>query len=135
MKLKQLLLGTLFGLILTKSEVISWFSIHKMFYFEEAHMYLIIASAIVTGAVSVRLLKLLGIKRGDGKEMEVPEKKFNRGFIYGGILFGIGWFLTGSCPGPIFTQIGAGEWPALFTLLGALAGAMTYSYLKPRLPH
>jgi len=99
-------LGVIFGIILTKSEVISWFRIQKMFRFEEPYMYLIIGSAVVVGLISVMLLKLTNQKSLDGQSLDYNGKTYHRGFIYGGFLFGIGWAITGACPGPIFAQIG-----------------------------
>ena len=130
-----IILGTLFGIILTKSEVISWFRIRKMFLFQEPYMFLIIGSAIVVGISSVLLLKKFKAKSVSGEELDFTGKEFNKGFIFGGVLFGVGWAITGACPGPIFAQIGAGEYPALFTLSGAILGAFLYKYLKPKLPH
>ncbi len=128
-------LGTLFGIVLTKSEVISWYRIRAMFLFNEAYMYLIIGSAVIVGIVSVFLLKRFSIKSFQGENLNFSGKKYNLGFIYGGFIFGIGWAITGACPGPIFSQIGAGEYPAIITLVGAVLGALVYSLSKSRLPH
>lgn len=127
--------GTLFGIILTKSEVISWFRIRKMFLFEEPYMYLIIGSAVITGMISVFIMKKFKVKSLTNEEINFTGKKYNKGFVIGGILFGVGWAITGACPGPIFAQIGAGEYPALFTLAGAVSGAYFYSTIKGKLPH
>jgi uncharacterized membrane protein YedE/YeeE len=133
--LKTLLIGVYFGIVLIKSEVVSWFRIQKMFRFEEAHMYLIIASAIAVGALSVFLIRKLHAKTVGGENIQIKEKKFQKGMIIGGILFGLGWAITGACPGPIYAQIGSGELLALLTFAGAFAGAYLYAYLHPRLPH
>ncbi len=135
MKIIYLLLGTFFGIVLTKSEVISWFRIHDMFLFNEAHMYLIIGSAILTGAVSVIVLKKLSSASLINKEMNFKGKDETRGTIYGGLLFGVGWAITGACPGPIFAQIGTGEYAAFSTLAGAIVGTAIYHYTKSKLPH
>ncbi|MFA6540807.1 MAG: DUF6691 family protein [Bacteroidota bacterium] len=127
--------GMIFGIILTKSEVVSWFRIQNMFHFVEPHMYLIIGSAVVVGAVSMQMVRRMKLKSIDGEELVIKGKPFHKGFIIGGIIFGIGWAITGACPGPIFAQIGAGEYPALFTLAGALAGAFLYHSTKSKLPH
>ena len=127
--------GILFGIVLTKSEVISWFRIQDMFQFKELHMYLIIGSAVVVGIISMQIVKRLKLKTIDGQEIVYKGKPFHKGFIYGGMIFGFGWAITGACPGPIFAQIGAGEFPALFTLAGALLGAYLYYLLKAKLPH
>jgi len=130
-----LIFGILFGIVLTKSEVISWFRIHNMFLFNEAHMYLIIGAAVVVGAVSVQILKRTGVHSVNGQSLNFKGKDYHKGFIPGGIIFGIGWAITGACPGPIFAQIGAGEWPAIVTLGGAVLGAWLYHANKIRLPH
>lgn len=131
----SLLLGTYFGLVLVKSEVASWFRIQKMFRFEEAHMYLIIGSAVVVGAIFILLIKKLNLKTVTNEQIEIKEKKFQKGTIIGGIIFGIGWAITGACPGPIFAQIGSGEYLALFTFAGTFIGAYLFALLRPKLPH
>lgn len=127
--------GILFGIVLTKSEVISWFRIQQMFQFTEAHMYLIIGSAVVIGAAAMQIIRKMNVRSASGEELEIRGKQFHKGFIIGGIIFGIGWAITGACPGPIFAQIGAGEYPALATLAGALTGAFVYHSVKKNLPH
>lgn len=129
------ILGIFFGIILTKSEVISWFRIQSMFRFEEAHMYLIIGSAVVTGAIIVWILKKLDAKTYGGEKMDFSPKPYQKGVIFGSIIFGIGWAITGACPGPIYAQIGTGAYPAIFTLLGAVLGAYLYHTFKKFLPH
>jgi len=135
MKFIYTLFGAIFGIILTKSEVISWFRIRKMFTFEEAHMYLIIGSAIVVGIISVQILKRVRLNPVSGKAFNLKGKEYHKGFIIGGLIFGIGWAITGSCPGPIFAQIGAGELRAIITLAGAAIGAFGYHAVKSKLPH
>ena len=130
-----IVLGIVFGIVLTKSEVISWFRIHNMFMFKEPYMYLIIGSAVVVGIISVQILKRLNIKSLNNEELNFDGKSFHKGFIIGGILFGIGWAITGACPGPIFAQIGSGAYPAIFTLVGAVFGAYLYSRFRGKLPH
>lgn len=132
--LKYILPGILFGIVLTKSQVISWFRINSMFKFEEAHMYLIICSAITIGLVSYLLIKTFKIKDVRGEKIKISEKEMNQGVVIGGAIFGLGWAVTGACPGPIFAQIGAGELPAIFTFTGAIIGAFLYSRLKSKLP-
>ncbi len=134
MQIVYTMLGIAFGIILTKSEVISWFRIRKMFLFEEAHMYLIIGSAVVVGAVSITLLKRFSLKSLNNENISYEGKTFQKGFIYGGLLFGIGWAITGACPGPIFAQIGTGALPAIVTLTGALLGSYVYHIVKAKLP-
>ena len=93
------------------------------------------STSIPTAALSIFLLKKFKIHTLDGDPIEIPKKKFNWGYVYGSLLFGIGWGLTGACPGPIYVQIGSGLTIAFITLLSALAGTWVYSYLKPKLPH
>lgn len=130
-----LLAGTFFGVVLVKSEVVSWFRIQKMFMFEEAHMYLIIASAIAVGATAVYLIKRFQLKTVFNEDVIIKTKPFQKGVIIGGLLFGIGWAITGACPGPIYAQIGSGEYIALITFAGALVGMYLYAFLQPKLPH
>lgn len=135
MKIIYTLLGVFFGIVLTKSEVISWFRIHYMFLFKEAYMYLIIGSAILTGSISILVLKKLKSASIIKKNMNFKGKDEHKGIIYGGLLFGVGWAITGACPGPIFAQIGAGEYAAFFTLAGAIVGSAIYHSAKSKLPH
>jgi uncharacterized protein len=133
-KFASIFLGITFGFILTKSEVISWFRIQKMFLFEEPYMYLIIGTAVLVGAVSVLIMKRLGLKSVNKEELDFGGKVLNKGTIIGGVIFGIGWAITGACPGPIFAQIGNGEYAAVSTLVGALSGSLLYNILKEKLP-
>ena len=133
--LKYLVLGTLFGIILTKSEVISWFRIQEMFRFQAFHMYGVIGSAIVVGLLSIQLIKRNGLKSLDGEPIVIADKKFNHGIWIGGFIFGLGWALTGACPGPLFAQLGSGIGPAAVLILAALAGTWTYSALREKLPY
>lgn len=133
--LSVLLVGLGFGLILTKSEVVSWYRIQSMFRFEEAHMYLIIISAIVVGAISLQLMKRFEVKTISQQPLAIKDKTFHKGLIFGGLMFGMGWAITGACPGPIYAQIGSGAWPALVTFGGAMVGMYLYAGLKPYLPH
>ena len=130
-----LFLGTLFGITLLKADAISWFRMQEMFRFQGFQMFGIFMTAIPTAALSIFLLKKFKIKTLDGEPLKIVKKKFNLGYVYGSLLFGIGWGLTGACPGPIYVQIGSGLFIAIVTLLSALAGTWVYSYLKPRLPH
>ena len=132
--LNYLVLGTLFGIILTKSEVISWFRIQEMFRFQAFHMYGVIGSAILVGLVSIQLIKRRHLKTITGEEIQLVDKKYSPGVWIGGVLFGLGWALTGACPGPIFAQLGSGVPAAGVVLLAVLAGTWTYSALRERLP-
>jgi len=133
--LKYVAVGVLFGLIFIKAEIISWFRIQEMFRFQSFHMYGIIGSAVVVGAISVFLIRKFNIKTIYGEEVEIHPKKFNKGNVYGGLMFGIGWAITGACPGPLFAQIGSGSTVVIITLLSAIAGTWTYGKIREKLPH
>lgn len=133
--LKYLFTGILFGIILVKSEVISWFRIQEMFRLQSFHMYGVIGSAVVTGMISVWLIKKFKVKTIYGEPIEFVSKKFNKGNIYGGLLFGFGWAITGACPGPLFAQIGSGFTVVIITLFSAIAGTWVYGKFRERLPH
>lgn len=133
-KIISILLGITFGFILTKSEVISWFRIQKMFQFEEPYMYLIIGTAVIVGSISVIILKKFEVKSVAKEELDFSGKIFNKGTILGGIIFGIGWAITGACPGPIFAQIGSGEYAAISTFVGSLIGSLFFNLIKKKLP-
>lgn len=133
--IKFLLIGAIFGMVLTKTEAVSWFRIQEMFRFQSFHMYGIIGSAVVVGLISVQLLKRFNVKTLDGEAIVIPDKKLNKGSIIGGTIFGMGWALAGACPGPLYALIGAG-YPVIFAaILSALFGTWLYSYLRPKLPH
>ena len=133
--IKYLALGTLFGIILTKSEVISSFRIQEMFRFQAFHMYGVIGSAIVVGMVSIQLIKRNRLKTISGEPIVLADKKFNHGIWIGGFIFGLGWAITGACPGPLFAQLGSGVGAAAVMILAALAGTWTYSALREKLPY
>ena len=133
--LMSLLIGIYFGIVLTKSEVVRWQRVHDMFLFEEAHMYLIIGVGIVVAMISMMLIKKFQLKTIEGAPVIYKPKPFQKGVIFGGMLFGAGWAITGACPGPIYAQIGGGAWMALFTLAGALTGMYGYANVKSKLPH
>jgi len=135
-QLKFFLIGLYFGIVLIKAEVISWFRIQEMFHFQSLHMYGIMGLAVLVGAVSVALIRKLGLKSVAGEPIDLTPKAFNKvGNITGGILFGFGWALTGACPGPFYALLGAGYWIMIVPLIGALLGVVLYGTLKPRLPH
>jgi uncharacterized protein len=133
--LKYLVAGSLFGIILVKSEVISWFRIQEMFRLQSFHMFGVLGSAVAVGILSVLLIKKFKIKTIYGEPIEIPKKTFNKGQIYGGLIFGFGWALTGACPGPLFAQIGTGATVILVTLFSAIAGTWVYGLLRDKLPH
>ena len=133
--LKFVFVGILFGIILVKSEVISWFRIQEMFRLQSFHMYGVIGSAIVVGIISVFIIKRFKIKTIDGEPIHFETKRFNKGQIYGGLLFGSGWALTGACPGPLFALIGTGATVIIVTLFSAILGTWVYGYFREKLPH
>ena len=132
---KYILIGILFGIVLTKGQVISWFRIQEMFRLQSFYMYGVIGTAVAVGMISVLLIKKLNIKTIYGESIEFKKKKFSKGQIYGGLLFGLGWALTGACPGPIFAQIGTGALAAVVVLLSAIGGTWVYGALQNKLPH
>ncbi len=133
--IKYLLVGILFGILFVKAEVISWFRIQEMFRLQSFHMYGVIGSAVLVGMISVWLIKKFGIKTIYGETIMIAPKKFNKGQVYGGLLFGSGWAITGACPGPLFAQIGTGATVIAVTLLSAIAGTWVYGLLREKLPH
>jgi uncharacterized membrane protein YedE/YeeE len=133
--IKYLFIGLLFGIVLVKSQVISWFRIQEMFRLQSFHMYGIIGSAIVVGMLSILIIKRFSIKTLSGEEVVIQSKKFSWGNVYGGLIFGLGWAITGACPGPLFAQIGSGFLITAVTLLSAIAGTWVYGLLRDKLPH
>ena len=134
--LKFLLVGIVFGIVMVKSEAVSWYRIYEMFHFQSFHMYGIIGVAVVVGTIGVQLMKKNSVKdfAGNPIYIEPKEKGFAR-YIIGGALFGLGWGLVGTCPGPIFVLIGAGFYPVILILIGALLGTFLYGLVKNKLPH
>ena len=135
MNLPYLFSGIMFGIILVKSEVISWFRIQEMFRLQSFHMYGVIGSAVVVGIVSVWFIKKFNIKTVHGESIRLQPYKFSKGQIFGGLIFGLGWALTGACPGPLFAQIGTGATVVIISLLSAIAGTWTYGLIRDKLPH
>ena len=132
--LKYLLVGTFFGLVLTKGEAISWYRMQEMFRFESFHMFGIFMTAIPVAALSLFIIRKFNLKTVDGSAIEMPKKVYPSGIIIGSLIFGFGWALTGACPGPIYAQIGTGSLVTIATLLAALGGAFSYECLKKYLP-
>lgn len=133
--LKYLVMGILFGILFIKAEVISWFRIQEMFRLQSFHMFGIIGSAIVVAMISIFLIKKFKIKTVYGEEIIFHKKEFNKGQIYGGLIFGFGWAITGACPGPLFAQIGTEATVIVVTLLSAIAGTWVYGKFRDKLPH
>ncbi|HMT97607.1 MAG TPA: YeeE/YedE thiosulfate transporter family protein [Ferruginibacter sp.] len=133
--IKYLVTGMLFGIVLVKAEIISWFRIQEMFRLQSFHMYGIIGSAILVGMLSIWLIKKFKIKTIYGETIELHKKEFNKGQIYGGLVFGLGWAITGACPGPLFAQMGTGATVIVITFLSAIAGTWVYGFFRDKLPH
>jgi uncharacterized membrane protein YedE/YeeE len=130
-------LGCVFGVVLIKSEAVSWFRIQEMFRFQSFHLYGIIMSAIATAALSLAVLRRIGAQTLASEPITIQAKTLGKGYRYwiGGTLFGVGWALTGACPGPLFALVGGGLSVYAVAALSALAGTWLYGYLRPRLPH
>lgn len=134
--IKYLLVGLLFGVVLTKSEAVSWYRIYEMFHFQSFHMFGIIGTAVVVGVIGIQIFKRGNVKDIHGDPIKIADKdKGFTNYFTGGILFGLGWGLIGTCPGPIFILIGAGFWGVGVILLGSLAGTYLYGLLRNKLPH
>ena len=134
--LKFILLGILFGVVMVKAEIISWFRIFEMFRFDSFHMFGIIGSAVILGVIGTFLMKRNNARSLNGALIEFRSK--NRSvvrYLIGGIIFGLGWALVGACPGPMFVLLGAGYIPILIVIIGALAGTFIYGVFRTRLPH
>ena len=129
--------GMVLGITLIKGEIVSWYRIQEMFRFQAFHMYGVLGSAILTAFVSLRVLQYTGARTFPGERISIPPKEFGTGRRYwiGGTIFGIGWALTGACPGPLFALIGSGSTVFIATALAALGGTWTYGFLRPKLPH
>lgn len=134
--LKYILAGILFGVIMSKSEAVSWFRIQEMFRFQSFHMYGIIGTAVVLGIIAVFLIKKFHLKDSENQPIVFPEKdKQYKKYIIGGTIFGLGWALTGACPGPMFVNLGYGYLTMAIVIFGALLGTYLYGLLKDKLPH
>jgi uncharacterized protein len=132
---KYAAVGIVFGIVFVKAEVISWFRIQEMFRLQSFHMYGLIGTAIVVAMILVALIKKFKVKTIYGEPIVFHPKKFNKGQIIGGITFGLGWALTGACPGPLFAQIGTGAFVVAIVILSAIAGTWVYGYFRDLLPH
>jgi uncharacterized protein len=133
--LKYLLVGLFFGIIFVKAEIISWYRIQEMFRLQSFHMYGVIGSAVIVGIISIWIIKKFNIKTIYGEDIKIPKKDFNKGQIYGGLIFGLGWAITGACPGPLYAQIGNGYTVVIITLFSAIFGTWLYGFFKDNLPH
>lgn len=134
--IKYLILGTVFGIVLTKAELISWFRIYEMFRFEAFHMYGVIGSAVVVGIVITQIIKRTRMKSLSGDPIVITPKQFSiPRYLIGGIIFGLGWALTGACPGPLFVQVGNGYLVMIAAIASGLLGTYVYGLLRDKLPH
>lgn len=127
--------GILFSIILIKSEAISWFRIQEMFHFQSFHMYGVLLSGIGVALIGIQWVKYRNSKLDDERRIPVSKKELRwKANLAGGLLFGLGWAITGACPGPVYALIGLGVWPAWIVLLGALSGTWLYIQVKNKLP-
>ncbi|RXF68439.1 DUF6691 family protein [Arcticibacter tournemirensis] len=134
--LRFILAGVLFGIVMSKSEAMSWYRIQEMFRFQSFHMFGIIGTAVITGIIIVYLIKKYNVKDSSGQEIVLRDKVEGwKRYLYGGVIFGLGWALTGACPGPMFVNIGYGYLSFIVVVCGALLGTYVYGVLKDKLPH
>ncbi len=134
--LRYVIVGFIFGIVLTKAEAVSWYRIYEMFQFQSIHMYGIITVAIITGLIGIQFIKRKQLKDIDGNPIYIQDKeKGNARYWIGGSLFGLGWAMVGACPGPIFILLGAGFLSVGLILIGAVFGTFLYGVLKDKLPH
>ncbi|NND80154.1 MAG: YeeE/YedE family protein [Maribacter sp.] len=134
--IKYLLVGMFFGIVLVKSEAVSWYRIYEMFKFQSFHMYGIIGSAVVLGVLAVAFIKLMGLRSIEGQKIRILPKE--RGFVrylVGGSLFGLGWALAGACPGPMYILVGTGVFSMLIVIIAAVLGTFVYGLIRHKLPH
>lgn len=134
--IKYLILGTVFGVVLTKAELISWFRIYEMFRFEAFHMYGVIGSAVVVGIIFTQVIKRTGLRALSGDPIIINPKKFSiPRYLIGGTVFGLGWAMTGACPGPLFVQVGNGYLVMIVAIASGLFGTYVYGLVRNKLPH
>ncbi|MFY7965737.1 MAG: DUF6691 family protein [Chitinophagaceae bacterium] len=133
--IKYMAVGILFGIVFVKAEIISWFRIQEMFHLQSFFMYGVIGTAVVVGMISIGLIKRFKIKTFSGETITFENKTFNKGQIFGGLIFGVGWAITGACPGPLFAQIGSGFLVVGITFLSAIIGTWVYGFFRDKLPH
>lgn len=133
--IKYMVVGIMFGIVFVKAEIVSWYRIQEMFRLQSFHMYGVIGTAVIIGIISVWYIKRFKVKTMQGERVVFHKKEFHKGNVIGGLLFGLGWAITGACPGPLFAQIGSGFLVIMVTLLSAIAGTWTYGLLRNKLPH
>lgn len=133
--LKYMVAGIALGIIFVKGEVISWFRMQEMFRLQSFHMYGVLMSAVAVSALSVWIIRKFNIRAIGGEPIVFQKKQYHKGQVVGGLVFGLGWALTGACPGPMFAQIGTGAFVAVVMILSAIAGTWVYGLLREKLPH
>jgi len=134
--LKYLLVGMFFGIVLVKSEAVSWYRIYEMFKFQSFHMYGIIGSAVLLGVIAVALIKLMGLRSIEGQKINIrPKDKGFVRYLLGGSIFGLGWALAGACPGPMYILVGTGVFSMLIVIGAAILGTFVYGLIRKKLPH
>ena len=130
------LTGIFFGIVMTKSEAVSWFRIHEMFRFESFHMYGIIGTAVALGMVIIQVMKRTQMRTWSGELVSNAATPLNlKRHLLAGSIFGLGWGLVGACPGPMFVLIGNGYWSVLLVIIGATIGTFAYGMVRHKLPH
>ena len=134
--LKFIFAGVFFGIAMSKSEAISWYRIQEMFRFQSFHMYGIIGTAVVFGVSTVYLIKKIRMRDIQGNPITFQDKERSwKRYLAGGSIFGLGWALTGACPGPMFVNLGHGYWAMFVVIFGALIGTYLYGLFQKKLPH
>lgn len=134
--IKYIIPGILFGIIMTKSEAVSWFRIQEMFRFESFHMFGIIGTAVMMATIMTFIMKKVNASDVSGSKIDFKPKNMSiPRYLIGGIIFGLGWAMTGACPGPMFTLVGHGVWPILLVIFSSILGTYAYGILRDRLPH
>ncbi len=134
--LRYLFIGFFFGVVMTKSEAISWFRIQEMFLFDSFHMYGIMGTAVLIGMLVVRVIKASKMKSLDGEVIQIQPKEMSyKRYLFGGTIFGLGWSMTGACPGPLYVLVGNGYLVFIVVILSATIGTFVYGLLRNKLPH
>ncbi len=132
--LKYALVGIVFGIVFVKAEIISWYRIQEMFRLQSFHMFGVIGTAVLVGMISIFMIKKFNIKTLSGETIFIKNKTMDKGKVIGGFIFGLGWAITGACPGPLFAQIGSGFLPIIITFASAVAGTWVFGAIKHKLP-
>ena len=134
--IKFLVVGILFGIVMAKSQALSWYRIQEMFRFQSFHMYGIIGTAVVLGIIGTALIKKNHWKDySKSKITFTPKEKGFWRYLLGGSIFGLGWALSGACPGPMVVNIGYGYLSFIVVVFFALVGTYLYGVFQNKLPH